>query len=121
MGAWTAYTPTYTGFSSSPAGANSRYMRMGKLMVFQHDSLTATGTSNANTFTLTIPCTSAAGLAEVPTAIQFADNGAVSTTPGLLITESGQSHVHLYTNWGGAAWNTANGKGARFSVMIECQ
>ena len=56
-GGWKDYTPTFGGFSVDPSGV-CRYCIIGKLchvVIY----LTTSGTSNANTFTISLPVTGA--------------------------------------------------------------
>ena len=56
-GAWLDWTPTFGGFSANPSGV-CRYCIIGKLChVVIH--LPTPGTSNANTFTISLPVTGA--------------------------------------------------------------
>ena len=53
LGQYTAWSPTFTGFSADPTAVTARYTLAGK-MCHCYFSMTA-GTSNATTFTMTLP------------------------------------------------------------------
>jgi hypothetical protein len=53
---WTDHVPTFAGFSADPTYHISRYMQLGKLMIYKYVG-NADGTSDGTTFTMTIPGT----------------------------------------------------------------
>lgn len=56
IGEWNDWTPTWTGFSANPSSIIARYTLNGKMCsVYLY---CVAGTSNATTFTLTLPFTS---------------------------------------------------------------
>lgn len=78
------WTPTFTGFSASPAGGIYRYFKIGK-MVTLHIRQPANGTSNSTGFTISLPVA-----AKVVTGLRFygtgivVDNSVNPTNPGAL-------------------------------------
>ena len=114
---WTPFTAACCGFATVPANPPSRYMRVGKMVIATHDSLTALGASNATSFTLTLPVAPANRNFEGY--IQFTNNSVLSTAPGLIEIAGGSSTAALYTDWSGAAWAGGNNKGARFTIVYE--
>lgn len=57
MGAWKTWTPVFTGFSVDPIVNSARYIEIGKLVIVHLN--TGNGTSNATTFTMTLPIVAA--------------------------------------------------------------
>ena len=114
---WQVYKPTYTGFSVNPATAMSRYLKIGQLVIYQHDSVSAPGTSNATSFTISLPFGyHGGGIISYP--INFFNNSAQSVTPGMI--ESTSTLVGtLYTDWAGALWTGSGTKGARFTMIYQ--
>lgn len=53
VGSWIPWTPVFTGFSADPTNVDARYFRMGN-KIETRISMTG-GTSNATTFTMTMP------------------------------------------------------------------
>lgn len=99
-GAWTTWATTVGGFSST-TDATLRYMLIGKTV---HIRVYINGTSNATSFSFTVPYAVANG-GSVP--CRIANNGVTNTSPGL-IDVSG-STLFVYTSLAGAAW-TASGQ-----------
>jgi hypothetical protein len=106
---WTAWTPTFGGFSSAPTNIGHYYK-----IVFDHIWLklrqATNGTSNANTFTITPPFNqrSITNMAYdgMGTAI---DNGVAKTTPIRLLM--GSSVIDIYSDMTTATgWTASGGK-----------
>jgi len=60
--AWTTHTPVFAGFSANPSAYSSRYLQIGKTVIWKHMPGTG-GTSNATTFTMTLPVTAGSSAA----------------------------------------------------------
>ncbi len=114
LGAWiSTFTTTYSGFSANPTSITTRYIIIGKLVIMQV-SATA-GTSNATTFTITLP------FAAANTAIQTSSG--IGTNNGSSIGASVQTRVNsttadVVTNTG-AAWTNSGGKNWAGMVIYE--
>lgn len=115
---WTAHAPTYTGFSSDPTGATSRYIRIGDMVTWNY-SWGTPGTSDATTFTMTLPVT-AAGTGETKQLTIAYNNGSAQDKSGsIIIADSGSiATLNLVTS-GAGGWTAANGKDVRFCISYE--
>lgn len=111
------WTPSLTGFASAPTILASRYTLLGKWCLV-HFRMTAT-TSNATTFTLTLP------FAAANTATQFChvlitDNSAVQTDPGRLDTTANSNIATLQKTLTASVAFTGSGtKAANFNLLYE--
>ena len=110
---WTTYASTVVGFSATTV-SRVRYIFMGRIL---NISGTITGTSNATTFTFTVPVapvylfTGSTG--------QISNNSTNPTTPGLIYITAGSTTVNLFKDFSGAAWTASGSKGADFSFFYE--
>lgn len=105
---WTAWTPTWGGFSANPT-VTARYTQIGKFL-FAYIITTANGTSNATNFTLTLPVAPVNAQRFVCWSV---DNGAAVTTPSeLRFTAASTTATVFKTFSGGAATWTASGEKA---------
>jgi uncharacterized protein YjbI with pentapeptide repeats len=113
--AWTAYTPTWTGFSAAPTGG-LRYKQVGKT-VFVRSAITGSGTSNATGLTFTLPV--AAQSTQVGQSYGLGiDNGVTVTTP-CRIDLSSTTVATAYTTPAAAGWTAAGAKAIHFSFTYE--
>jgi hypothetical protein len=119
LGTWQTWTPTVGGFSADPTTI-SKYCLIGKLMFLSHIT-TVAGTSNATTYTLTLP----PGINAITGRIQTiacgggSNNSAGLTTTVRVSTASGSNVLSLFTNPTGAAWTASGTKSANFNCVIE--
>lgn len=113
-GAWTAWTPTMAGFSGSPTVTLARYLQIGKTVFV---TLDISGTSNANTFTYTLPVAPKSTLSTMLGAA-LDNSAAVSTTPRADWTAASTT-VTLYAAFVGTAWTTSGTKGYRATFTYE--
>lgn len=110
FGAFATWTPSFTGFSANPASGLYYYIQVGKI-ICAFISQPNSGTSNANTFTLTLPTTP-----RTITSMQWSgsgqilDNSATGPTPGLLLASSGSNILSVYPSYSGGLWTTSGGK-----------
>ena len=112
---WQTWVPTYTGFSADPSTITARYILIGKLCTV-HLFAAGAGTSNATTFTVTLP------FAAANTSIQYhhilaVDNGVVST--GRLALAVNSNIVTLSKAITGTAWTASGTKNADFTITYE--
>lgn len=102
---WLTWLPTYTGFTSSPTDTGIYKITSNECKVVLD---VANTTSNATTFTLTLPIGSTKQM-RVPTS--FRNNGVNSTTPGMGVFSGSGNVLTLYTDMTTAgAWTNANTK-----------
>lgn len=115
---YTGYTPTFTGFSVNPT-VTARYFQLGK---FVHVYINASvhGTSNATTFTMTLPFTAANTVDQYVPIAGYNNNGARGTTSGLGVITKNTNIMTLYTNTNLAAWTASNNKSPAASFEYEC-
>jgi len=120
---WMNWTPTFTGFSANPTDNLSRFKFANGSFKWIHMSAT-NGTSNATTFTFTIPFTPKNVTNDNrQTVIAFVDNGAGSTSFGRVTYSNATGNVATCrTNAGSGAW-TAGSTGKRVANMTpaECE
>ena len=107
------WVPTLTGFSVNPSGVY-RFSMSGK-KVNGYVTQNADGTSNAITFSISLPFTIAIGGQPVGS-IRFWDGGAPSATLG--ICEVTTTVFNLYTSGAGAGWSTTGYKAAHFNFSM---
>lgn len=118
MGAWSAWTPTFTGFSTDPTGWTARYIRIGKTIIATFISGTS-GTSNATTFTITLPV--AANTANIGYPILVQNNGAVSSAPGRMDLTAASTTGTIYNDMGALAFTASGNKSCWFTISYEGQ
>jgi hypothetical protein len=114
-----AYTVTWGGFAANPT-YTAWWWQMGKL-VFYTLSITAAGTSNATTLTVSLPAAPARTV--TITGGQYQDNGNASTTgPCTVSLTAGNSTANIGISTSNVnGWTAANGKYASFSIYYEAQ
>jgi hypothetical protein len=111
IGSWDNWTPTLTGFSANPTNSVYRYSLNGKVCTLAIRQ-GANGTSNATTFTISLPFTAATitnMLWMAPTAA-IVNNGATPTTSGMAQIASAGTTMELFIDQNNGAWTAANGK-----------
>lgn len=105
---WFNWTPTWGGFSANPSAGTIKYSVLGNMVTFYITGVNA-GTSNATTFTFTLPV---ASLNAVQNAgfVAVADNGINQSTPGHLEFSSGSATASVFKTFFEGAWTAANAK-----------
>ena len=113
--AWQAGTPNAAGFSSKTSDT-LHYRQIGKTVFCR---VNIDGTSNANTFTFTLPV--AAGATQVISGLRVANNGAYQNTPGLISLTSGSTTatVQLTNTAAANAWTSSNAKALMNNFFYE--
>jgi len=114
------WTPVHTGFSVDPTIV-ARWKVSGSSIMISY-SATGSGTSNATTYTITLPVTpvSLAGAVNWMLPIQCVDNGALITTQwGKLRIRDNVATADLYTTPGTGGWTNSGGKYAEFVAWYE--
>lgn len=117
VGSWIPYTPIWSGFAVDPTITRADYFRQGKTCTARV-LINGSGTSNATTFTVTIPFT----CAEVTYAntILVVNGGTLQTTPGLAATRVGQNTVDMYrTNDITTTWTNTGNKRATLLITFR--
>ena len=111
------WVPTFTGFSVDPTVTVARYIQIGKLC---HCYLiSGNGTSNATTFTLTLPVAAAnTGIAKCSGG-SAVDNGAALTTMPRVDTVVNSNVANIRSSPAAGAWTAANAKRVEFSITYE--
>jgi len=111
--------PVFAGFSTNPSVTAARYTVIGKTVTAW--LITGNGTSNATTFTLTLPVAAASTAKQHLTIAQVTDNGAFKTNAGLLRTNANSVMADVYINGdqGATAWTALGGKKVNFVVTYE--
>lgn len=116
---WKPYTPTFGGFSVNPT-YTAKYFLVAKLCVVDI-FMSAAGTSNATTFTVTAPFASATIAGKYWGTVWWTgiDNGAVLAVPGRVIIQSASNVMTVMKDMALGAWTNANGKLADFTLIYE--
>jgi hypothetical protein len=109
------YTPTFTGFSANPTNIAARFSVVGGICHVKYYS--DPGTSNATTFTVTLPIASLIGGGYFP--VKGYNNTAHSPDPALMVMGNGSVTVDLYKDMAFAAWTASGSKGVHFNVFYE--
>lgn len=117
MGDWKTWTPVFAGFSTDPSSVIARYTQTGKMVTVWVSM--ANGTSNATTFTITLPFAAASEGRQYHSLAQVVDNGAFGSVPGLLKTIVSSITADLFQDAAQTAWTNAGGKRANFSLTYE--
>lgn len=114
--AYTSYTPTYTGFVDNNLGTTGYYKRIGRTChVYMVDPVN--GTSNANTFTISLPVTAGAQDQYVSVA-QARNNSAFTANASGKITASGTT-LTLNLSGSSTGWTTSGNKSAFLNFSYE--
>lgn len=107
---WKDWVPTITGFSVTPAGGLYRYAVIGKMC---HVCIRQpnTGTSNATTFTISLPLAAATitNMVWVGFGVGY-DNGAQLAVPALAQIASAGTVITFFASAGGTVWTASGGK-----------
>lgn len=114
VGQWQDWTPVFTGFSVDPPGSG-RYSLVGKIChVYWTPS--AAGTSNATTFTMTLPFAAANTVSQIEG--QIVENGG-TIQQGRVSTAANSNILTVGSTVAGAAWTASGGKSARICFSYE--
>lgn len=117
-GAWQTWAPTHTGFSSAPSGGIYKYRYVGdeiEIEIVEPND----GTSNATTFTMTLPVTAAtiAGMEWVGFA-SVRNNSSFVNNTGLGIIASANTTITFWISPNrSTTWGTTNGKRCAYMRM----
>lgn len=118
---WFNWTATIVGFSANPTNLVHRWKADGNTIVL-HISHVTLGTSNATTYTVSLPIAAAS----IDANQQFggANNLASNNSATLIVASQwsvsyGATTVAFFTNMGGAGWTASGTKGIRSVVTYE--
>lgn len=110
FGVWTAWTPTFSGWSANPSGGIYRYTQIGKLVIATIRQPN-NGTSNSASVSISLPVTATTGSTPIASGpAEVVDNGTFPTTPGLWEIGSGATGVAFYKDYSGAAFTASGNK-----------
>lgn len=117
---WFNYAPTVTGFSATPTGTINRFYISGRKVTLSIYQATA-GTSNATTFTISLPVTSAnPGVAQWESVVtSISDNSSGLTTPGRAYIPNSGTVLTLSKDINGAAWTASGTKRGSVQIFYE--
>lgn len=118
--AFTSFAAVHTGFSVQPTTNITRYVQIGKVVTMICDF--QGGTSNAGTWTFTLPVTAKATTNGFQGSLMWTiiDNSANITTPGRVFIDSSAPTVcNLDKSLIGTAWTSSGTKGVRFTITYE--
>ncbi len=106
---WFNYTPSYVGFSANPSGGmGARFVMIGRLLKVDHNP--STGTSNATSFTISLPVTAATLSGGVWRQFGKAvDNGSTLNT-GFVEILTGATTATVYKDQNGTGWTASSTK-----------
>lgn len=110
--AWTAYTPSTTGFSGTPTTTDYRYQSLGKRV---DAYISISGTSNATTLTFALPVASKTAINAWMIVV---DNSTVQTTPGQVTVPAGSSTATVNKVAGTAGGWTNSGTKAVYGTLV---
>ena len=116
-GAWKSWVPTQTGFSSVPPGGVYRYQKIGKTVhiAIRQPSF---GTSNATTFTITLPYPAATVTSMIWTGHGYGiDNGGTAANSANIYITSAGTVMTIERNWTSAAWTASGSKRLAFGEI----
>lgn len=115
-----AYTPTLTGFSADPTSSVYRFSMDGSLVTL-YVRQSANGTSNATSFSISLPVTAKTitNMVWFSAALDATDNGTNLTTPARMQISSAGTTCAVLKDAAGAAWTAANGKRASGTITYE--
>lgn len=117
VGIWQSWTPTFTGFSADPAVTFARYTLIGKTCICT--VVMGNGTSNATTFTMTLPAVAAnTGIAKSAGA-SAVDNGAALTTTPRIDTAANSNIATIRSSPAAGAWTASSTKRVEFTITYE--
>lgn len=118
-GAWIDYVPAFTGFSVNPTIEKARYVVIGKIC-FVRVSTSINGTSNANTFTITLPFNAALGTQHL--SWSFGNDNGVLANEGRITLFAGSNVAGVFkTHDNVTLWTTSGSKTVAFNIFYEIQ
>ena len=111
------WTPTFGGFSTAPTVSAARFIAIGKLCV-AYFVTNAAGTSNATTFTITLPVAAAKTQYNMGFGV-CTDNGSLRLDVPVFATTASSATMTLYRRQDNLAWTNSGAKACDFTVVYE--
>jgi len=115
-GLWQPWQPAESGFSVAPSGGATRWTQWGLTVEVTYNRTTA-GTSNATTYTFSMPVK--ANSAWVQVGGWVTDNGTEATTSLRFDASADSRTLTLYDDPSGSAWTGSGNKNARMHFFYE--
>lgn len=103
IGQWQSWIPTFTGFSADPTAVIARYTLNGKICTVS--LMCSAGTSNATTFTITLPFLAKGVLVDDSIGVNNGVNVA-----GRVQTAASSNILTCYSSIAAAAWTASGSK-----------
>lgn len=116
VGQYKSWNPVYTGFSSDPTSNQFEYTLIGKMCTIQ--VATGNGTSNATTFTITLPYP-AKTVKQARTMAIGTDNG--TNQNSWVSTRSNSNILDVYRTATTLTWTASGNKGINFVLTYEIE
>ena len=118
-GAWKDWTPVFTGFEATldPVVTAAKYHVVGKKCTAR--LFTGNGTSNATTFTVTLPVAATSNSKQHLACSVVTDNGVSQAHGGLMITRLGSVVADVYLDGASGGWTAGGSKKVQFVVSYE--
>lgn len=116
-GLWQDWNPTFAGFSADPVVTFARWTSYRNTVSIQ--LLTASGTSDALTFTIVIPIKSKKNTLNTWT--NGADNSSNLSTNGMLQNGTGTSVLAAFKNHAVGTWTVSGTKRVSFNISYEAK
>lgn len=114
---WFTWTPTLTGFSANPTTTIALFRLDGTTCTIQIHQIGA-GTSNATTFTISLPITAATRATLIwANLVRTYNNGAYNTSPGFLTIGSAATAAAVQNNLSSTAWTNTGGKFLEYGTV----
>lgn len=110
---WLTWAPTFTGFSSVMEG-NFYYKIIGKQM-YINTITTVHGTSNATTFTATLPI---ASITNIRIICQVRDNSEYLTNPGIALVSATPNILNVYKTCAQNNWTDSGTKSFNLNALV---
>lgn len=111
------FNTTYTGFSADPVHINKIWFQHGR-KIFVNMRINSTGTSNANTFKITLP-SKVRYANDFIGAINIVNNTAAEPEVGLIQASADSATVDLFRTPSGTVWTNSGTKGASVDFGYE--
>jgi hypothetical protein len=106
---WSTWQPTYTGFSANPSGTYRYKIVHDRIMFIYRD--TVNGTSNATSYTGTLPFTNVTDTSFTPVSnYSVVDNGSSQATPGRGTVGDNANTISFALNWAGTGFTNSGNK-----------
>jgi parallel beta-helix repeat protein len=102
------FTPAYSGFSANPSGT-MYYTKVGQMVSVSYIA-SAGGTSNATTFTMTLPFEGNASMSSQYYCVGSYVNGGVTSGPGIIEVVQSSTTANIYPSGALSTWGATLGK-----------